>query len=1103
MGFQGSVESFSLADVFQNLAMNQQTGTLRVWVTAGGTRHVYFESGKVRYLSHGADRPLLLGEILIGRGLLDKEKLDKVLEHQRSARMPLGAAAVEMTLITQEQLNATLSHQIQEEIYELFAWEKAQFEFTDGGPTAGLFEDQINQKGPTLPISHLIMEAARRVDEWERLRSAVPSFREIYIVDQTVREAVAAGELETSAVERRVLQLIDGQRDVDDLIADSWLFRFEVLTALAGFLTSSMIRPAGTPELEAAAAELGKSNNQKRRAKVLERLLAAGQDLPEIRMQLADVLSSEGQAEKSAIHFSVLAEAQFQEGNEDAAVNLYKRILQVLPSHLPSRERLGAIYAKRGQKKEAVIQYQELISTYQGAQQWEEAKAACHRALELEPTNPDVRRELINVLVAEDDKVGAAREYEAIGDLFAKAGQNKPAADNYRKAMGLAPQQTHLKKKLANVMLTEEDRRARTKRSLTVLGAAGVVLLIAAGLGLFEFQAFNLLRDTTAHADQLVSQGQELEKSGHFTEAIEQYGQALEIYHSSGLERRFSPFVGAAKKVQSAVTVLEDRIRVAKQNGTDEEQLGLKKAKDGALALRQAWDRDDSPQSVIDAANEIIENRYAPDDIVRFAKERKNEAELKLNNFKSGLERMKQPFPSLGEEYRWKVQFLESYTQKVPGFDPSVVKLPVLMKVNIDGVSVRLDGTPIGGADRNKDNVYRYSKVINKGFELSRPGYRSVFVSVSDLRSEVQQVTLQREPAKRTELNVELSGNPVWDPANKCFWVGTAYGGLVQVDGETLEKKNVYTHPKDNGREVFGPILPLTLGGKSAIFYVTKSGDCVAMLPGDQRPARLIVPGSSVDLNAAPVITPISIGSEHCYFVLPLDKHVMVYQVETGTQLWSKGSDELPSRITAPPLVQNDLGLMILGCEDGNLYAIDLKDGRLKKDKVFTGNKVPIRAQPAVAGQTLFAGAEDGSFYAFDLKNAGGRQYIKLFGSVMAAPQVKYAKGLLFVGSIANDGFHVVETDHLSAPFSFTREELRSGVSLPATLSEGDGELRVYFASDEGGFFAIEQKGRNFQLAWSFFEPRRQHPVGPPVIIPGTKRVVFFCTNGQIYEFDE
>ncbi len=30
MGFKGSLESINLADIFQNLAMNRQSGTLRV-----------------------------------------------------------------------------------------------------------------------------------------------------------------------------------------------------------------------------------------------------------------------------------------------------------------------------------------------------------------------------------------------------------------------------------------------------------------------------------------------------------------------------------------------------------------------------------------------------------------------------------------------------------------------------------------------------------------------------------------------------------------------------------------------------------------------------------------------------------------------------------------------------------------------------------------------------------------------------------------------------------------------------------------------------------------------------------------------------------------
>ncbi len=50
MGFKGTLDSINLADIFQNLAMNQQTGTLRVQ-NRNEFKCIYFDRGGIRYLS--------------------------------------------------------------------------------------------------------------------------------------------------------------------------------------------------------------------------------------------------------------------------------------------------------------------------------------------------------------------------------------------------------------------------------------------------------------------------------------------------------------------------------------------------------------------------------------------------------------------------------------------------------------------------------------------------------------------------------------------------------------------------------------------------------------------------------------------------------------------------------------------------------------------------------------------------------------------------------------------------------------------------------------------------------------------------------------------
>src|SRR5438477_1536479 len=96
MGFKGSVESFSLADVFQNLAMNQQTGTPHVFTATSEEKFVYFQQGHVRFLSHGLGKPLLTPQVFHARGLINIMQLESSLQRQKETIEPAGTCLMSL-----------------------------------------------------------------------------------------------------------------------------------------------------------------------------------------------------------------------------------------------------------------------------------------------------------------------------------------------------------------------------------------------------------------------------------------------------------------------------------------------------------------------------------------------------------------------------------------------------------------------------------------------------------------------------------------------------------------------------------------------------------------------------------------------------------------------------------------------------------------------------------------------------------------------------------------------------------------------------------------------------------------------------------------------
>lgn len=1094
MGFQGSVESFSLADVFQNLAMNQQTGTLRLWVSES-TRHIFFEEGQVKFLSHGHKKPLLLGEILLGRSIVTEEQVQEALEKQEEAQEPLGKCLVNLGYLDETELDNQVKHQIEEEIYELFGWERAQFEFEDGPPSEELFKDQIAAGGVVIPIAHLIMEAARRVDEWDQLKQQIPSFREIYVVSEMAKEGLDSGEIEVDVLEKRVLSLVDGSRDIEDLIQDSYLFRFEVLKSIASLIGANLIRPATTEELADAAQRVEQDGNFPRLCKVLERQLASGDDRPELRKKLAEVLAQEQQNEKAAIHFHVLAEAELQAGNEEEGVTLLKRILSIMPNHLPSRGQLGAIYAKRNQRMEAIIQYRELISAYKGTSQLAEARAACQRALDCDPGQLDIRDELIEIYQAEGDKMNAARQCEIKGDQLAKQSQVRPAAEAYRRAMQLAPSLSHLKKKLANVLLTQEDRRARTKRTVVTVSAVVVLVIAFAAMTLHEFKYYKKLQNTETRANEFVKQAQMAAEVQRFNEERDRYSDAISVYQRSGLLDAWTPIFRSQQTAQEQVEELRRQEDAADTMAMKQKEDGVGDAKldyEKALKLLKDMDLFGAKESL----EKVLSNPFLTEELRPRALKSKASTVKLIQEYEAGLERIRKPpktaFKNIQFEYDFKVQFRHRFA-RVPQFSKERVWLPLQVDCDLNDVQVTLGGKVVGKTRRGSDNIFRYDPDNVVTFEFTKPGYQKHTLSTMGLRP-VAKVSLNRHPYRTRDLEESLSGNACFD--GNSVWVGTADGALLQLDPRTLKSKWRFSLPRGKTplREIYGDIRFVKDGNSGVLTYVTKDGGIQGVVPGERKAKwRRSLRAKSI-LRAEPRFMSLAHSRSRTFIVLPVGHGLKAYDAATGVELgWGSKPYQAPKPITTSAVPMSRNSLIVFGCANGKLYAVDASNGTLRYTWSTTGSA--IRGTPIVTDKHLIAASDDGKLNFFELKGGHTINPLEIHGQMSSPPVIH--NGLLYVGTSVRDGLLGIDPSRQNIRFGFTREHIDGGVRhAPGFIGN-----RIYFGTKTGFLYAAEREGSRAFKVWKYKAKGIGGLSSRPLIVGN--QVIFITANGKIYVFQE
>ncbi len=308
---RGNLDTVDLANILQMLQMNQSEGTLFI-ASRDGRKAIYFAPDGVSTLSRSRHRNGILGRILVRQGLVTEEQLDDAVRRQAagSGRL-IGQVLVEQGLVRRENIEDALRVQIEEEIYDLFITHDAQFEFVEG-PIPAEFNEGGDVNRIAINVNSVIMEAAQRIDEWAWICEIVPDMREIY------RYTGVNVELEDPIFEEpvagRVLAVIDGRRDVEDLIDASFVGRFDACKVLALLLQGEALEPVPPDVLRREADAAVAEGDNRATIKFLARLVELRSDAPDTHRQLAEAYESQCELERAAFHYRVYAEVRVDAG---------------------------------------------------------------------------------------------------------------------------------------------------------------------------------------------------------------------------------------------------------------------------------------------------------------------------------------------------------------------------------------------------------------------------------------------------------------------------------------------------------------------------------------------------------------------------------------------------------------------------------------------------------------------------------------------------------------------------------------------------------------------------------------------------------------------
>lgn len=225
----GSLKSVTVPDLLTFISMIRKTGTLSL-VSSDRVRKIFWEKGDMIFA--GSSEPEeSLGAFLIRHGKITQEQNMKAGLHVKPG-MRQGKVLVKMGALTPKELWWAVKSQVLEIIYGTFSLMDGLFTFRE--------TDEPNDEKITLSTTttNIIMEGIRRLDEWPRIRELIPSDRLILYQAPPETRDKSVNFLEG---EKAILGLIDGNRDVREIIYESEFEEFETLRILMSLIMAKYV----------------------------------------------------------------------------------------------------------------------------------------------------------------------------------------------------------------------------------------------------------------------------------------------------------------------------------------------------------------------------------------------------------------------------------------------------------------------------------------------------------------------------------------------------------------------------------------------------------------------------------------------------------------------------------------------------------------------------------------------------------------------------------------------------------------------------------------------------------------------------------------------
>jgi hypothetical protein len=345
MTIQSTIKEIGLFDLFQILHLHRKTGHLIIQGTPDERKaRVVFKEGAVCFASIYQNAPKSIEEQLAEWGVLDVESSAKLSKKMKKYGNLIDAIDGE-GITPRDHIEHFLANRVRETVFEIFKWDAGEYRFD---------EEKVNEKSEVLvPLNteNLILEGARRIDEWSNIRNKVPSKHSVF---RFCTENKEDHQLNLKPKEWEILSLIDGKRTVKEVTEAVGGDLFTTSKLIYGLVVMDIIELVGADE----ETDVQPGNEQK-----LGELLKSGRDsynklnLDKAAEEFQKALKIDPDSFEA---LRMLGEIHYKLDNLAEALTYLSRARDLSPDNEKAMFIKGYLHAHLGEISLAISEWQEL-----------------------------------------------------------------------------------------------------------------------------------------------------------------------------------------------------------------------------------------------------------------------------------------------------------------------------------------------------------------------------------------------------------------------------------------------------------------------------------------------------------------------------------------------------------------------------------------------------------------------------------------------------------------------------------------------------------------------------------------------------------------------